>query len=153
MSRKKRSMVSTVPGTSGKKQRTTESDRSVNTTPPSATTDEGNLLVLMGEESDSDLSNSDTENTKDTTPRTRVSASGNGNHNNSEDEGFSVVSHKKKVASIVIDASKNTTELLNTLSEHIGSTLEGQFENGKLRVFPKIYLEHRKLQSYLAHKK
>ncbi|GFX47775.1 nucleic-acid-binding protein from transposon X-element [Trichonephila clavipes] len=71
----------------------------------------------------------------------------------SEDEGFSVVSRKKKIASIVIDASNNTTRLLNTLSEYLGTTLEGRFENGKLRVFPKTYLEHRKLQSYLAQKK
>ncbi|GFX50479.1 hypothetical protein TNCV_2429481 [Trichonephila clavipes] len=59
----------------------------------------------MGEESDSDLSNSDTENTKDTTPCTGDSASGSGNLDDSEDEGFPVISHKKKVASIVIDAT------------------------------------------------
>ncbi|GFT66560.1 hypothetical protein TNCV_3853281 [Trichonephila clavipes] len=85
-------------------------------------------------------------------PRLRDSASGKGNLNDSEDEGFSVFSRKKKVVSIVIDASSNTTELLNTLSEYLGSTLEGRFENGKLRVFPKTYLDHRKLESYLAQK-
>ncbi|GFW53061.1 hypothetical protein TNCV_131261 [Trichonephila clavipes] len=60
---------------------------------------------------------------------------------------------KRKVAPPVIDASQNTTGLLNTLSEHLGSTLEGRFENGKLRVFPQTFLEHRKLQSYLRIKK
>ncbi|GFW65488.1 uncharacterized protein TNCV_1776321 [Trichonephila clavipes] len=138
---KKRTAVSPVPG----KKRATESVRSGNTTPPlPPAADEENLSVSMDEESDSDLSNSDTENTKDPSPLSANASgnptSGNGNLNNSEDEGFSVVSHKKKVASIVIDASKNTTELLNILSEHIGSTLEGRFENGKLHVFPKTYL-------------
>ncbi|GFS98688.1 hypothetical protein TNCV_1079181 [Trichonephila clavipes] len=153
--RNKRATVSPVPGTSGGKQRATGSVCSGTTTPPPPPADdEGNLSASMGEESDSDVSNSDTENTKVTPPPpTRDSAKGKGNQTDSEDEGFSVVSRKKKVASIVIDASNNTTGLLNTLSEYLGSTLEGRFENGKLRVFPKTYLEHRKLQSYLAQKK
>ncbi|GFX95277.1 hypothetical protein TNCV_848672 [Trichonephila clavipes] len=67
-----------------------------------------------------------------------------------EGDDFTVVARKKKVAFIVIDASQNTTGLLNTLSEHFS---QGRFENGKLRVFPKTILEHRKLQSSLAIKK
>ncbi|GFV77799.1 nucleic-acid-binding protein from transposon X-element [Trichonephila clavipes] len=86
-------------------------------------------------------------------PPSRDSADGKGNLTDTEDEGFSVVSRRKKIASIVIDASNNTTELLTTLGDYLGSTLEGRFENGKLRVFPKTHLEHRKLQSYLAQKK
>ncbi|GFV38759.1 nucleic-acid-binding protein from transposon X-element [Trichonephila clavipes] len=107
----------------------------------------------MGEESDSESSNSETENTKVTPPPSRDSAVGKGNLTDTEDDGFSVVTRKRKIASIVIDASNNTTELLATLSDYLGNTLEGRFENGKLRVFPKTHLEHRKLQSYLAQKK
>ncbi|GFT33379.1 RNA-directed DNA polymerase from mobile element jockey [Trichonephila clavipes] len=122
--RNKRTTVSPVPDTAEKKQRASGSVGSGTTTPPPPpTVEEGNLSASMGEESDSESSNSDTEKTK------------------------------KKIASIVIDASNNTTELLTTLSDYLGSTLEGRFENGKLRVFPKTHLEHRKLQSYLAQKK
>ncbi|GFW83910.1 nucleic-acid-binding protein from transposon X-element [Trichonephila clavipes] len=98
-------------------------------------------------------SDSETENTKVTPPPSRDSAVGKGNLTDTEDDGFSVVTRKRKIASIVIDASNNTTELLATLSDYLGNTLEGRFENGKLRVFPKTHLEHRKLQSYLAQKK
>ncbi|GFX50465.1 hypothetical protein TNCV_2429341 [Trichonephila clavipes] len=82
-----------------------------------------------------------------------VNANGSGDLTDTEGDDFTVVARKKKVASIVIDAIQNTTRLLNTLSGHPGSTLEGRFENGKLRVFPKTFLEHRKLQSYVAIKK
>ncbi|GFT61027.1 RNA-directed DNA polymerase from mobile element jockey [Trichonephila clavipes] len=151
--RNKCTTVSPVPGTAGKKQRASGRVGSGTTTPPPPpAVDEGNLSASMGEESDSDSSNSDTEKTK-VPPPSRDSANGKGNLTDSEDEGFSVVSRKKKIASIVIDASNNTTGLLTTLSDYLGSTLEGRFENGKLRVFPKTHLEHRKLQSYLAQKK
>ncbi|GFY48943.1 hypothetical protein TNIN_12101 [Trichonephila inaurata madagascariensis] len=97
------------------------------------------------------------QNTKAATPvvavSARDSAKSDGNLTDTEDEEFTLVSRKKKIASIVIDASQNTTGLLNTLSSHLGSTLEGRFENGKLRVFPKTIIEHRKLQSYLQAKK
>ncbi|GFY51710.1 nucleic-acid-binding protein from transposon X-element [Trichonephila inaurata madagascariensis] len=113
---------------------------------------------MEGDSSSSDESSPETKNTKDTTPivaenGARDSAKGKGNLSDTEDEDFTLVSRKKKIASIVIDASQNTTELLNTLSNHLGNTLEGRFENGKLRVFPKTILEHRKLQSFLAAKK
>ncbi|GFY40086.1 nucleic-acid-binding protein from transposon X-element [Trichonephila inaurata madagascariensis] len=111
----------------------------------------------MEGESSSDESSSETKNTQAATPivavSARDSAKSDGNLTDSEDEDFTLVSRKKKIASIVIDASQNTTELLNTLSNHIGSTLEGRFKNGKLRVFPKTILEHRKLQSFLQAKK
>ncbi|GFU01175.1 nucleic-acid-binding protein from transposon X-element [Trichonephila clavipes] len=152
--RNKRSTVSPVPGTAGKKQRASGSVGSGKTTPPPPpTVDEGNLSASMGEESDSESSNSETENTKVTPPPSRDSAVGKGNLTDTEDDGFSVVTRKRKIASIVIDASNNTTELLATLSDYLGNTLEGRFENGKLRVFPKTHLEHRKLQSYLSQKK
>ncbi|GFY62887.1 RNA-directed DNA polymerase from mobile element jockey, partial [Trichonephila inaurata madagascariensis] len=111
----------------------------------------------MEGESSSDESSSETINTKAATPvvavSARDSAKSDGNLTDAEDEEFTLVSRKKKIASIVIDASQNTAGLLDTLSSHLGSTLEGRFENGKLRVFPKTIIEHRKLQSYLQAKK
>ncbi|GFT14624.1 hypothetical protein TNCV_632301 [Trichonephila clavipes] len=63
--RNKRTTVSPVPGTAGKKQRASGSVGSGNTTPPPPpTVEEGNLSASMGEESDSESSNSDTEKTK-----------------------------------------------------------------------------------------
>ncbi|GFT51127.1 nucleic-acid-binding protein from transposon X-element [Trichonephila clavipes] len=60
--RNKRTAVSPVPGTTGKKQRASGSVGSGTTTPPPpSTVEEGNLSASMGEESDSDSSNSDTE--------------------------------------------------------------------------------------------
>ncbi|GFY77418.1 hypothetical protein TNIN_295431 [Trichonephila inaurata madagascariensis] len=141
---------------SRKKQRANELNRSGNTTPtPTAHEDSE---AMEGDSSSSDESSPETKNTKDTTPivaenGARDSANGKGNLTYTEDEDFTLVSRKKKIASIFIDASQNTTELLNTLSNHRGNTLEGRFENGKLRVFPKTILEHRKLQSFLAAKK
>ncbi|GFU83998.1 hypothetical protein TNCV_1056451 [Trichonephila clavipes] len=70
--RNKRTTVSPVPGTAGKKQRASGSVGSGTTTPPPPpAVDEGNLSASMGEESDSDSSNSDTEKTKVTPPRPR----------------------------------------------------------------------------------
>ncbi|GFY46678.1 RNA-directed DNA polymerase from mobile element jockey [Trichonephila inaurata madagascariensis] len=155
-SRNKRATVSATPGTVGKKQRANELNRSGNTTPtPTAHEDSE---AMERDSSSSDESSPETKNTKDTTPivaenGARDSANGKGNLTYTEDEDFTLVSRKKKIASIFIDASQNTTELLNTLSNHRGNTLEGRFENGKLRVFPKTILEHQKLQSFLAAKK
>ncbi|GFU09353.1 RNA-directed DNA polymerase from mobile element jockey [Trichonephila clavipes] len=151
----KRSTTS-VPGTSGKKQRAGERKRSGNTTPPPAAVNE-ETLSAMEDESSADESSSEANNTKVAGPIRAsarvVNADGIGDLTDTEGDDFTVVSRKKKVASIVIDASQNTTGLLTTLSEHLGTTLEGRFENGKLRVFPKTILEHRKLQSFLAVKK
>ncbi|GFY54140.1 nucleic-acid-binding protein from transposon X-element [Trichonephila inaurata madagascariensis] len=156
-SKQKRSTTS-VPGTSGKKQRAEGRKCSGNTTPhpAPAASEEGSLSEAMDEESSSDESGSESIKTKEAGPSdasARVVANGSGDLTDTEGDDFQVVSRKKKVASIVIDASQNTTGLLNTLSEYLGSTLEGRFENGKLRVFPKTFLEHRKLQSYLETKK
>ncbi|GFU23042.1 hypothetical protein TNCV_3515001 [Trichonephila clavipes] len=152
----KRSTTSSVPGTSGKKQRAGERKRSGNTTPPPAAVNE-ETLSAMEDDSSADESSSEANNTKVAGPigasARVVNADGIGDLTDTEGDDFTVVSRKKKVASIVIDASQNTTGLLTTLSEHLGTTLEGRFENGKLRVFPKTILEHRKLQSFLAVKK
>ncbi|GFV33949.1 nucleic-acid-binding protein from transposon X-element [Trichonephila clavipes] len=112
----------------------------------------------MEDDSSADESSSEAATTKVTGPidaqSTRVViANGTGDLTDTEGDDFTVVARKKKVASIVIDASQNTTGVLNTLREHLGTSLEGRFENGKLRVFPKTILEHRKLQSFLAIKK
>ncbi|GFU20560.1 nucleic-acid-binding protein from transposon X-element [Trichonephila clavipes] len=112
----------------------------------------------MEDDSSADESSSETTKTKVTGPIDAQSArvviaNGTGDLTDTEGDDYTVVARKKKVASIVIDASQNTTGLLNTLSEHLGTSLEGRFENGKLRVFPQTILEHRKLQSYLAIKK
>ncbi|GFY69438.1 nucleic-acid-binding protein from transposon X-element, partial [Trichonephila inaurata madagascariensis] len=154
-SRNKRATVSPTPGTVRKKQRSIEPNRSGNSTPPPTPTAHEESEAMEGESS-SDESSAETKNTQAATlivaVSARDSAKSDGNLTDTEDEDFTLVS-RKKIASIVIDASQNTTELRNTLSSHIGSTLEGRFENGKLRVFPKTILQHRKLQSFLQAKK
>ncbi|GFS70244.1 nucleic-acid-binding protein from transposon X-element [Trichonephila clavipes] len=152
----KRSTTS-VPGTSGKKQRAGECKRSGNTTPPPTAVVEESLSA-MEDDSSADESSSEATTTKVTGPIDAqsarvVTANGTGDLTDMEGDDFTVVARKKKVVSIVIDASQNTTGLLNTLSELLGTSLEGRFESGKLRVFPKTILEHRKLQSFLAIKK
>ncbi|GFV84662.1 nucleic-acid-binding protein from transposon X-element [Trichonephila clavipes] len=142
--------------TSEKKQRAGERKRSGNTTPPPTAVVE-ETLSAMEDDSSADESSSEATTTKETGPIDAsarvVNANGNGDLTDTEGDDFTVVARKKKVASIVIDASQNTNGLLNTLSEHLGNSLEGRFENGKLRVFPKTILEHRKLQSFLSVKK
>ncbi|GFU02313.1 hypothetical protein TNCV_1238291 [Trichonephila clavipes] len=152
----KRSTTSPVPGTSGKKQRAGERKRSGNTTPPPTAVVEESLSA-MEDDSSADESSSEATTTKvtgsiDVSARV-VNANGIDDLTDTKGDDFTVVARKKKVASIVIDASQNTTGLLNTLSAHLGNSLEGRFENGKLLVFPKTILEHRKLQSFLAIKK
>ncbi|GFT21235.1 uncharacterized protein TNCV_4685861 [Trichonephila clavipes] len=140
----------------GEKQRAGKRKRSGNTTPnPAAIVEE--TLSAMEDDSSADESSSEATNTKETGPIDAsalvVNANGIGDLTDTEGDDFTVVARKKKVASIVIDASQNTTGLLNTLSEHLGNSLEGRFENGKLRFFNKTILEHRKLQSFLSVKK
>ncbi|GFX26991.1 nucleic-acid-binding protein from transposon X-element [Trichonephila clavipes] len=151
----KRSTTSPVPGTSGKTTRRRAKAIRQHNTPPAAVNEE--TLSAMEDDSSADESSSEANNTKAAGPIRAsarvVNADGIGDLTDTEGDDFTVVSRKKKVASIVIDASQNTTGLLTTLSEHLGTTLEGRFENGKLRVFPKTILEHRKLQSYLQVKK
>ncbi|GFU91708.1 nucleic-acid-binding protein from transposon X-element [Trichonephila clavipes] len=153
----KRSTTSPVPGTSGKKQRAGERKRSGITTPPPTAVVEESLSAMEGDSS-GDESSSEATTTKVTGPIDAhsarvVIANGTVDLTDTEGDDFTVVARKKKVASIVIDAIQNTTGLLNTLSEHLGISLKGRFENGKLRVFPKTILEHRKLQYFLAIKK
>ncbi|GFV83518.1 nucleic-acid-binding protein from transposon X-element [Trichonephila clavipes] len=123
--------------------------------PPAAVNEE--TLSAMEDDSSADESSSEATNTKAAGPigasARVVNADGIGDLTDTEGDDFTVIARKKKVVSIVIDASQNTTGLLTTLGEHLGNTLEGRFENGKLRVFPKTILEHRKLQSFLAVKK
>ncbi|GFU98368.1 retrovirus-related Pol polyprotein from transposon opus [Trichonephila clavipes] len=142
----KRSTTS-VPGTSEKKQRAGERQRSGNTTPPPTTAIVEEALSAMEDDSSADESSSEATTTKVTGPIDAQSArvviaNGTGDLTDTEGDDFTVVARKKKVASIVIDASQNTTGLLNTLSEHLGTSLEGRFENGKLRIFPKTIREH-----------
>ncbi|GFU91666.1 RNA-directed DNA polymerase from mobile element jockey [Trichonephila clavipes] len=153
----KRSTTSPVPGTSGKKQHAGERKRSGNTTPPPTAVVEESLSAMEGDSS-GDESSSEATTTKVTGPIDAhsarvVIANGTVDLTDTEGDDFTVVARKKKVASIVIDASQNITGLLNTLSEHLGISLKGRFENGKLRVFPKTILEHKKLQYFLAIKK
>ncbi|GFU91679.1 hypothetical protein TNCV_2454491 [Trichonephila clavipes] len=102
-------------------------------------------LSAMEDDSSADESSSEAATTKVTGPIDAQSArvviaNGTGDLTDTEGDDFTVIARKKKVASIVIVASQNTTGLLNTLSEHLGTSLEGRFENEKLRVFPKTIL-------------
>ncbi|GFV44640.1 probable RNA-directed DNA polymerase from transposon X-element [Trichonephila clavipes] len=108
-----------------------------------------------GEDISSDDSSEETEMTKDVSPAgaSRSGITANGNAPSSKDydsDSFTEVTRKKRIASIVIDAGKNATGLLEQLGKHVGAPLEGRFENGKLRVFPKSIVEHRKLQAYIS---
>ncbi|GFS92047.1 hypothetical protein TNCV_1190361 [Trichonephila clavipes] len=55
-----------------------------------------------------------------------------------KDDGFTTVGRNgKRIAPIMIDAQSNATELLTQIGNLCNNTsLEGRFENGKLRVFP-----------------
>ncbi|GFT59689.1 hypothetical protein TNCV_501951 [Trichonephila clavipes] len=140
--RKKRSTTSPVPGTSEKNNAPASESDPATQHPPAAVNEE--TLSAMEDDSSADESSSEANNTKAAGPIRAsarvVNADGIGDLTDTEGDDFTVVSRKKKVASIVIDASQNTTGLLTTLSEHLGTTLEGRFENGKLRVFPKQFL-------------
>ncbi|GFX27022.1 hypothetical protein TNCV_803221 [Trichonephila clavipes] len=66
-----------------------------------------------------------------------------------KDDGFTTVGRngKKRIAPIVIDAQSNATELLTQIGNLCSnSSLQGRFENGKLRVFPTSAEEHRIIQ-------
>ncbi|GFT88146.1 hypothetical protein TNCV_2893321, partial [Trichonephila clavipes] len=62
-----------------------------------------------------------------------------------KDDGFTTVGRNgKRIAPIVIDAQSNATELLTQIGNLCSnSSLQGRFENGKLRVFPTSAEEHR----------
>ncbi|GFT06637.1 nucleic-acid-binding protein from transposon X-element [Trichonephila clavipes] len=72
-----------------------------------------------------------------------------------QDDGFTTVGRKgKRIAPIVIDAQSNATELLTQIGNLCNNTtLEGRFENGKLRVFPTSAEEHRVIQKFVSDKK
>ncbi|GFU15019.1 nucleic-acid-binding protein from transposon X-element [Trichonephila clavipes] len=146
----KRATGSPTPGNVGKKKC---SERSLPPNTPSPPV-EGETLS-MEEDISSDDSSEETEMTKDVSPAgaSRSGITANGNAPSSKDydsDSFTEVTRKKRIASIVIDAGKNATGLLEQLGKHVGAPLAGRFENGKLRVFPKSIVEHRKLQAYIS---
>ncbi|GFS57343.1 hypothetical protein TNIN_146721 [Trichonephila inaurata madagascariensis] len=59
----------------------------------------------------------------------------------------------RRIAPIVIDSQCNATELLDQTGKFCDTSLEGCFENGKLRVFPTSAEEHRKIQKFISDKK
>ncbi|GFS63762.1 hypothetical protein TNCV_1127981 [Trichonephila clavipes] len=74
---------------------------------------------------------------------------------NKKDDGFTSVGRNgKRIAPIVIDAQSNATELLTQIGNLCNNTsLQGRFENGKLRVFPTSAEEHRIIQKFVSDKK
>ncbi|GFT94153.1 nucleic-acid-binding protein from transposon X-element [Trichonephila clavipes] len=72
-----------------------------------------------------------------------------------KDDGFTSVGRNgKRIAPIVIDAQSNATELLTQIGNLCSNTsLQGRFENGKLRVFPTSAEEHRIIQKFVSDKK
>ncbi|GFU05348.1 hypothetical protein TNCV_3459561, partial [Trichonephila clavipes] len=72
-----------------------------------------------------------------------------------KDDGFTTVGRNgKRIAPIVIDAQSNATELLTQIGNLCSnSSLQGRFENGKLRVFPTSAEEHRIIQKSLSRTK
>ncbi|GFX49993.1 nucleic-acid-binding protein from transposon X-element [Trichonephila clavipes] len=148
----KRATGSPTPGKGGKKKC---SERSL---PPNTPSSSRKRNAFDGEDISSDDSSEETETTKIVSPvgasRSGITDNGNAPSNKDYDsDSFTEVTRKRRIASIVIDAGKNATGLLEQLGKHVGAPLEGRFENGKLRVFPKSIVEHRKLQSYIAENK
>ncbi|GFT05523.1 hypothetical protein TNCV_3160091 [Trichonephila clavipes] len=96
--KQKRSTTS-VPGTSGKKQRAGERKRSGNTTPPPAAVNE-ETLSAMEDDSSADESSSEATNTKVAGPIGAsawvVNADGIGDLTDTEGDDFTVVARKKK---------------------------------------------------------
>ncbi|GFW80280.1 RNA-directed DNA polymerase from mobile element jockey [Trichonephila clavipes] len=72
-----------------------------------------------------------------------------------KDDGFTTVGRNgKRIAPIVIDAQSNATELFTQIGNLCSNTsLQGRFENGKLRVFPTSAEEHRIIQRFVSDKK
>ncbi|GFV54389.1 nucleic-acid-binding protein from transposon X-element [Trichonephila clavipes] len=72
-----------------------------------------------------------------------------------KDDGFTSVGRNgKRIAPIVIDAQSNAAELLTQIGNLCNNTsLQGRFENGKLRVFPTSAEEHRIIQKFVSDKK
>ncbi|GFV66770.1 RNA-directed DNA polymerase from mobile element jockey [Trichonephila clavipes] len=88
-------------------------------------------------------------------PAAKAAKSASAPESNQKDDGFTTVGRNgKRIAPIVIDAQSNATELLTQIGNLCNNTtLEGRFENGKLRVFPTSAEEHRIIQKFVSDKK
>ncbi|GFT97986.1 RNA-directed DNA polymerase from mobile element jockey, partial [Trichonephila clavipes] len=91
----------------------------------------------MEDDSSADESSSEATNTKVAGPigasARVVNANGIGDLTDTEGDDFTVVARKKKVASIVIDASQNTTGLLTTLIKKMRSHTFEMADNKQLK--------------------
>ncbi|GFV65841.1 uncharacterized protein TNCV_1255951 [Trichonephila clavipes] len=88
-------------------------------------------------------------------PAAKAAESASAPEPSKKDDGFTTVGRNgKRIAPIVIDAQSNATELLTQIGNLCSNTsLQGRFENGKLRVFPTSAEEHRIIQKFVSDKK
>ncbi|GFU19932.1 nucleic-acid-binding protein from transposon X-element [Trichonephila clavipes] len=88
-------------------------------------------------------------------PAAKAAESASAPESSKKDDGFTTVGQNgKRIAPIVIDAQSNATELLTQIGNLCSNTsLQGRFENGKLRVFPTSAEEHRIIQKFVSDKK
>ncbi|GFW10050.1 RNA-directed DNA polymerase from mobile element jockey [Trichonephila clavipes] len=88
-------------------------------------------------------------------PAAKVAESASAPESSQKDHGFTTVGRNgKRISPIVIDAQSNATELLTQIGNLCSNTsLQGRFENGKLRVFPTSAEEHRIIQKFVSDKK
>ncbi|GFY32010.1 RNA-directed DNA polymerase from mobile element jockey [Trichonephila clavipes] len=88
-------------------------------------------------------------------PAAKAAANASAPGPSQKDDGFTTVGRNgKRIAPIVIDAQSNATELLTQIGNLCSNTsLQGRFENGKLRVFPTSAEEHRIIQKFVSDKK
>ncbi|GFT71886.1 hypothetical protein TNCV_2346991 [Trichonephila clavipes] len=88
-------------------------------------------------------------------PAAKAAESASAPGTSKKDDGFTTVGRNgKRIAPIVIDAQSNATELLTQIGNLCSnSSLQGRFENGKLRVFPTSAEEHRIIQKFVSDKK
>ncbi|GFV58227.1 nucleic-acid-binding protein from transposon X-element [Trichonephila clavipes] len=91
----------------------------------------------------------------ETSPAAKAAESASAPEPSQKDDGFTTVGRNgKRIAPIVIDAQSNATELLTQIGNLCNNTsLQGRFENGKLRVFPTSAEEHRIIQKFVSDKK
>ncbi|GFV11012.1 nucleic-acid-binding protein from transposon X-element [Trichonephila clavipes] len=88
-------------------------------------------------------------------PAAKAAESASAPESSQKDDGFTTVGRNgKRIAPIVIDAQSNATELLTQIGNLCSNTsLQGRFENGKLRVFPTSAEDHRIIQKFVSDKK
>ncbi|GFY32595.1 nucleic-acid-binding protein from transposon X-element [Trichonephila clavipes] len=88
-------------------------------------------------------------------PAAKAAESASAPEPSKKDDGFTTVGRNgKRIAPIGIDAQSNATELLTQIGNLCSNTsLQGRFENGKLRVFPTSAEEHRIIQKVCLDKK